>query len=76
VQLSLFGEVEIEQPDRCSICHGELYFVHTSFTLVSQYRGFYEVSCEKCRTTFRLYRNREGNPDWKLIRHQDDPSWG
>jgi len=68
-QLSLFGQVDtIEQPNKCSRCSGELRFAHPSFTLVSRDRGFYEVSCKECKTAFRLYRNRDGNPDWKLIK--------
>ena len=76
-QLSLFGDLKLEErPEQCSVCGGKLYLVHPSFTRTSGYRGFYEASCEACRSTFRLYRNCEGNPDWKLIRHEDDPSWG
>lgn len=75
-QLSLFGGVELEEkPEEYPSCGGELRLVHSSFTLVSPARGFYEVSCDRCPAKYRLYRNREGKPNWKLRSPAQDPAW-
>lgn len=79
-QLSFFPGADVNlvgRPDVCPWCKGQLGMSHFAFARVSNDgRGFYEVHCSRCGTTFRLYRNAVGLPEWELIRHYDDPSWG
>lgn len=75
-QLSLFDEVELEgKPEKCPRCGSELRLAHSAFTSVSPAKGFYEVCCIQCPAKYRLYRNREGEPNWKLRSPSQDPTW-
>jgi len=75
-QLELFGDTQLEgKPEKCPGCQGKLGLAHPAFTPVSSHRGFYEVHCESCHTCYRLYRNREGEPNWELKSPGQDRSW-
>jgi len=75
-QLRLFGDNQLEgKPETCPGCWGNLRLAHPAFTFTTSHRGFYEAYCESCGRNYRLYRNREGDPDWELKSPRQDPSW-